>query len=32
MHERGIPHWLDIWNDNSKHDWPLWQHMAGKYF
>lgn len=32
MHERGIPHWLDIWNDNSKHDWPLWQRMAGKYF
>ena len=32
MHERGIPHWLDIWNDNSRHDWPLWQRMAGKYF
>ena len=30
--ERGIPHWLDIWNDNSRHDWPLWQRMAGKYF
>jgi esterase/lipase superfamily enzyme len=32
MHERGIPHWLDIWNDDSKHDWPLWRRMAGKYF
>jgi esterase/lipase superfamily enzyme len=32
MQERGIPHWLDIWNDNSKHDWPLWQRMAAKYF
>jgi len=27
-----IPHWLDIFGDNSKHDWPLWQRMAGKYF
>src|SRR5258708_24055053 len=27
-----IPHWLDIFADNSKHDWPLWQRMAGKYF
>ena len=32
MHAKGIPHWLDIWGDNSKHDWPLWQRMAGKYF
>jgi esterase/lipase superfamily enzyme len=32
MQGRAIPHWLDIWNDNSKHDWPLWQRMAGKYF
>jgi esterase/lipase superfamily enzyme len=32
MHARRIPHWLDIWNDNSKHDWPLWQRMAEKYF
>ena len=29
---KGIPHWLDIYGDNSKHDWPLWQRMAGKYF
>ena len=32
LHGRGIPHWLDIYGDNSKHDWPLWQRMAGKYF
>lgn len=32
MHVKGIPHWLDIWGDNSKHDWPLWQRMASKYF
>ena len=29
---KGIPHWLDVWADNSKHDWPLWQRMAVKYF
>jgi esterase/lipase superfamily enzyme len=32
LHAKGIPHWLDIWGDNSKHDWPLWKRMAGKYF
>ena len=32
LHDKGIPHWLDIYGDNSKHDWPLWQRMAGKYF
>lgn len=32
LNSKGIPHWLDIYNDNSKHDWPLWQRMAGKYF
>jgi esterase/lipase superfamily enzyme len=32
LHGKGIPHWLDIYGDNSKHDWPLWQRMAGKYF
>jgi esterase/lipase superfamily enzyme len=29
---KGIPNWLDIYGDNSKHDWPLWQRMAWKYF
>jgi esterase/lipase superfamily enzyme len=32
LNARGIPHWLDVWGDNSKHDWPLWQRMAVKYF
>jgi esterase/lipase superfamily enzyme len=32
LHAKGIPHWLDIYGDNSKHDWPLWQRMAAKYF
>lgn len=32
LQAKGIPHWLDIYGDNSKHDWPLWQRMAQKYF
>ncbi|MBV9574857.1 MAG: esterase family protein [Acidobacteriales bacterium] len=32
LHNKGVPHLLDIWGDNSKHDWPLWQKMAIKYF
>lgn len=32
LYGKAVPHWLDIWNDNSKHDWPLWQRMAGKFF
>jgi len=32
LHAKGVPHWLDVWADNSKHDWPLWRRMALKYF
>jgi esterase/lipase superfamily enzyme len=32
LNAKAIPHWLDVWNDNSKHDWPLWIRMAAKYF
>jgi len=32
LNGKAIPHWLDVWGDNSKHDWPLWLRMAGKYF
>jgi esterase/lipase superfamily enzyme len=32
LNDKAVPHWLDVWNDNSKHDWPLWRRMAGKYF
>jgi len=32
LNQKAVPHWLDVWGDNSKHDWPLWQRMAGKYF
>jgi len=29
---KAVPNWLDIYGDNSKHDWPLWLNMAQKYF
>ena len=29
---KGIPHWLDVWAGGNKHDWPLWQRMAAKFF
>jgi esterase/lipase superfamily enzyme len=32
LNGKAIPHWLDVWGDNSKHDWPLWLRMAAKYF
>jgi len=32
LNGKAIPHWLDVWNDNSKHDWPLWLRMAARYF
>ena len=28
MNAKGIPHRLDIWGPQQKHDWPLWQRMA----
>ncbi|MBV9760142.1 MAG: esterase family protein [Acidobacteriaceae bacterium] len=27
-----IPHWMDVWTGGEKHDWPLWQRMAVKFF
>ncbi len=27
-----IPHWLDVWAGEQRHDWPLWQGMAVKFF
>jgi len=32
LKQKGVPHWLDIWGNHSRHDWPLWLGMAGKYF
>jgi esterase/lipase superfamily enzyme len=28
---KAIPHWLDVWGDRVKHDWPLWHGMARKF-
>ena len=30
--KKGIPHWLDVWTGGERHDWPLWQRMAQKFF
>jgi esterase/lipase superfamily enzyme len=29
---KGITHWLDVWTGGERHDWPLWQRMAVKFF
>ena len=29
---KGVPNWLDIWGDQTVHDWPTWQRMVHKYF
>ncbi len=31
MERKGIPHWLDVWGDETGHDWPWWQQMAVKF-
>jgi esterase/lipase superfamily enzyme len=25
--EKGIPHWLDLWGHDVRHDWPWWRKM-----
>jgi esterase/lipase superfamily enzyme len=32
LHEKNVPHWLDVWGNGTGHDWPWWQRMAQKYF
>jgi esterase/lipase superfamily enzyme len=32
LDSKGIPHWLDVWSGGERHDWPLWQRMAVKFF
>ncbi len=32
LEAKAVPVWLDIWGNHSKHDWPLWETMAAKYF
>jgi len=31
LNARSIPHWLDVWCGDSRHDWPLWVRMAQKF-
>lgn len=31
MRSKGIPVRLDVWGDNTGHDWPWWQRMAQEY-
>jgi esterase/lipase superfamily enzyme len=31
MRHKGIPVQLDVWGDNTGHDWPWWQRMAQNY-
>jgi esterase/lipase superfamily enzyme len=31
LNEKGIPHRLYIWDAQSAHDWPTWQHMVQQY-
>jgi len=32
FNQKGIPHTTDIWGGHQRHDWPLWQQMARKFF
>jgi len=31
MRDKGIPVRLDVWGDNTGHDWPWWMKMAHEY-
>jgi esterase/lipase superfamily enzyme len=31
MRDRGIPVRLDVWGDNTGHDWPWWERMLATY-
>ena len=31
LHEKRIPHTLDVWGDGAQHDWPWWRHQIWKY-
>jgi esterase/lipase superfamily enzyme len=32
LHARGVPHFLDVWGNNTGHDWRWWRQMAVKFF
>jgi len=27
LHSKNVPHWLDLWGHDMKHDWPTWRQM-----
>lgn len=27
LDDKGIPHWLDLWGHDVRHDWPSWRQM-----
>ena len=27
LHSKKVPHWLDLWGFDMKHDWPTWREM-----
>ena len=31
LRAKGVPVRLDVWGDNTGHDWPWWRHMAQVY-
>jgi esterase/lipase superfamily enzyme len=32
LHNKGIPHWLDLWGHDVNHDWPWWRQAMPYYF
>jgi esterase/lipase superfamily enzyme len=32
LNSKAIPHRLDVWGNNTGHDWVWWQQMAVKFF
>jgi esterase/lipase superfamily enzyme len=32
LNNKAIGHWLDVWGNNTGHDWHWWQDMARKFF
>ena len=31
LRDKGVPVRLEVWGDNTGHDWPWWQRMAQTY-
>jgi len=31
LDNKRVRHWLDVWGDHTKHDWPWWQKMIHKF-